>query len=313
MVFKATLECMAFLFSLIVIGYILVKCKALPEEASIPLSKLENFLFIPALVMGAFMNNFTTQTLGKMGIAFLAGVAFLLISIPIAIIFSKILTKDASIRKIYTYSLSISNFGFMGNAVVSAVFPEYFAEYVMFTLPLWIGINVWGAPILLTERKEGEKFGVKQLIKSLINPLTISMVVGMALGLSGLKFPSFFNKLVTDLGNCMSPIAMLLTGMTVAKVSLAGIFKDLRIYLVSAIKLLLFPALALLVIFVFKIPSTLAVLIASASAMPLGLNIVVIPRAQGRDVSFSSGLILVSHILSVLTIPLVYTVLQMII
>ena len=67
MVFKATLECMAFLFSLIVIGYALVKCNALSEQSSIPLSKLENFLFIPALVMGAFMNNFTTQTLGKWG------------------------------------------------------------------------------------------------------------------------------------------------------------------------------------------------------------------------------------------------------
>ena len=313
MVFKTTLECMAFLFSLIVIGYILVKCKALPEEASIPLSKLENFLFIPALVMGAFMNNFTTQMLGKMGIAFLGGTVFLLVSIPIAIFFAKILTKDKTSEKIYTYSLCISNFGFMGNAVVSAVFPAYFPEYVMFTLPLWVGINVWGAPILLTERKEGEKFGAKQLVKSLINPLTIAMIIGMALGLSGIKVPNFFNKIVTDLGSCMSPIAMLLTGMTVAKVSLKSIFKSLRIYLVSAIKLLLFPALALLVIFVFKIPSTLAVLIASASAMPLGLNIVVIPRAQGRDVSFSSGLILVSHILSVLTIPLVYTVLQMII
>ena len=107
MVFKTTLECMAFLFSLIVIGYILVKCKALPEEASIPLSKLENFLFIPALVMGAFMNNFTIQTLGKMGIAFLGGTVFLLVSIPIAIFFAKILTKDKTSENGYKYHLAV--------------------------------------------------------------------------------------------------------------------------------------------------------------------------------------------------------------
>ena len=49
-VFSATLNQTAFLFGLIIIGYILVKCKVLPENSAAVLSKLENTVFIPALV-----------------------------------------------------------------------------------------------------------------------------------------------------------------------------------------------------------------------------------------------------------------------
>ena len=50
-----------FLFGFIVIGYVLVKLKVLSEDSSAVLSKLENTVFIPALVMGTFIENFTVE------------------------------------------------------------------------------------------------------------------------------------------------------------------------------------------------------------------------------------------------------------
>ena len=60
-VFATTLNQIAFLFGLIIIGYILVKRKVLPEGSAMVLSKLENTIFIPALVMGTFIENFTKE------------------------------------------------------------------------------------------------------------------------------------------------------------------------------------------------------------------------------------------------------------
>jgi len=48
-VFLTTLNQIAFLFGFIVIGFILVKIKVLPENSAAVLSKLENTIFIPAL------------------------------------------------------------------------------------------------------------------------------------------------------------------------------------------------------------------------------------------------------------------------
>ena len=49
--------------------------------------------------------------------------------IPLAILLSSVLVKDRYTQKIYTYGLAFSNFGFVGNAVVAALYPEIFMEY----------------------------------------------------------------------------------------------------------------------------------------------------------------------------------------
>ncbi len=54
-IFASTLNQTAFLFSFIIIGYFLAKWKVLPDNSSVVLSKLENTVFIPALVMGTFI------------------------------------------------------------------------------------------------------------------------------------------------------------------------------------------------------------------------------------------------------------------
>ena len=60
-VFLSTINQMAFLMSLIVIGFILCRFKIIPDNAAALLSKLENNVFIPALVLGTFMQNFTVK------------------------------------------------------------------------------------------------------------------------------------------------------------------------------------------------------------------------------------------------------------
>jgi predicted permease len=59
--FLPTLEQMGFLFIFIAIGFILVKVKVLPSTASGILARLENSIFIPALVLSTFAKNFTVE------------------------------------------------------------------------------------------------------------------------------------------------------------------------------------------------------------------------------------------------------------
>lgn len=125
-VFTTTLNQIFFLFGFIVIGYILVKLKVLPENSAMVLSKLENTIFIPALVMGTFIENFTIERIGAAWKLLSLSFIIACIAIPFAILVSKMVTKDKYIQKIYTYGLSFSNFGFMGNAVVSSLFPDVF-------------------------------------------------------------------------------------------------------------------------------------------------------------------------------------------
>ena len=127
-VLVSTLNQLAFLFGFIAIGYFLMKIGAIPKNASAVLSKLENIIFMPALVMGTFIENFTTNRIVSAWKLLVCSFIIAFIAIPFAIIIPKIVTKDKYIQKIYTYGLCFSNFGFMGNAVVSSLFPGIFFE-----------------------------------------------------------------------------------------------------------------------------------------------------------------------------------------
>ena len=308
-IFVSTLNQIAFLFGFIAIGYILVKIRVLPQNAAAVLSKLENTIFIPALVAGTFIENFTVERISSAWKLLLISFIIALIAIPFAILVSKAVTKDGYIQKIYTYGLSFSNFGFMGNAVVSSLFPDVFFEYLIFTLPLWILIYLWGVPRLLIA-DNGKKQSFRETLKSFVNPMFIAMLIGMVIGLVNIPLPPWLISLITTSGNCMSPIAMILTGVVVSSISLKKTFTNVRIYIVSLVRLVVMPLIFIAAAMFFEMSETAYICALCSLAMPLGLNTIVIPSALGKDTTDAAGMAVISHLMSVITIPVIFSIIN---
>lgn len=318
--FLSILNQMIFLFGFILIGYILSKMKFVPENASGVLSKLENMIFVPALVMGTFIKNFNIATLQVAWKPLVVGFALVLLLIPLSLLCAKLTCKEKFLRKVATYALAFSNFAYMGNAIMSAVFPDIFSEYIIFTLPFWFMIYLWGVPVLLIG-SDTEQKGIAARLKSFVNPMFIGMLIGIVVGLIigwiEKPLPTAVMSIIDGAGSCMSPIAMLLTGMTIGKLDLLALMKRWQIYAVSAFKLLVYP---LLFIGVFALIPQNAFLDTKmltcalcVMAMPTGLNTIVIPAGYGKDTTDAAGLALVSHLLSVGTIPLMFWLFQTIV
>ena len=306
-VFVSTINQTAFLFGFIIIGFILAGRKILPEGSAAVLSKLENTVFIPALVMGTFIENFTIERISSAWQLIVISSVIALVAIPLAILVSKLVTKDKYIQKIYTYGLSFSNFGFMGNAVVSSLFPDIFFEYLIFTLPLWILIYLWGVPRLLIA-DSGKKQTFRESLKSFVNPMFVAMLIGMIIGLLKIPLPAWMVSLITVSGNCMSPVAMILTGVVVSSISLKKTFTNVRIYIISIVRLIIMPVVFVWVASLFNIPQSIYICALCSLAMPLGLNTIVIPSALGKDTTIAAGMAIISHLLSCITIPLIFSI-----
>lgn len=316
--FEPILNQMVFLFAFILIGFILAKCKLVPENSSTVISKLENYILVPALVLSTFIGNCTPSVLRSMWKYLVLGFGLVAITIPVSLLFAKVCFKEKYLQKIAAYGLAFSNFGFMGNAIMDGVFGgEVFFVYTIFTLPLWFMIYAWGAPVLLiSSSSDGAKPSVKDRLKNFLNPMFIAMIIGIILGLTGLgaKLPSAAVSVVDTAGDCMSPLAMMLTGLTIGKTNVLALLKRWRIYLTSAIKLIVYPALFLVLFALLPkngfFTETFFLCGACVAAMPMGLNTIVIPAAYGKDTTDAAGLALVSHLFSVGTIPLVFMLLQ---
>lgn len=304
-IFTTTLNQTSFLFGLIVIGYILVKLKVLPENSASVLSKLENTVFIPALVMKTFIENFTIERISVAWKLFAFSFLMIFIVILFTIAFSKLVTKDDYMQRICIYGLAFSNFAFMGNAVVSSLFGDIFFEYLIFTLPLWILIYLWGVPrLLLFDSDKKQTF--KESLKSFFNPMFVAMLIGMIIGLFGIPMPTWIESIISTSASCMSPIAMILTGIAISFISLKKTFTNIRIYVISIVKLLVMPFIFVGIALFVDIPETMFICTLCVLAMPLGLNTIVIPSAVGKDTSLAAGLAVVSHLLSCITIPFVF-------
>lgn len=304
--FSATLNQMAFLFTFIIIGYILSKFKIVQDGSASVLSKLENYVFIPALVLGTFIDNFTVEKLSTSWKLIVGCLALQIVVIPISLLAVKLITRDKYIQNIYLYGLCFSNFSFMGNAVVSTLFPDIFLEYIVFTLVLWTLIYIWGAPALLIG--DNEKQGFKHKLKSFLNPMFVCMIIGMIIGIFKIQMPSFINSAISGTSACMSPVAMLLTGMTIAKIDIKKVVKIKSIYVVSFLRLIIYPLAFIGFLMLVPLPKTFAICAAASLAMPMGLNTIVIPAAYGKDTTMASGMALISHVLAIITIPLIFLV-----
>lgn len=318
--FFPILNQMIFLFTLIVIGFILSKWKFIPDTAAKTISKLENIIFVPGLVMYTFINNCTIEVLSSVWKLLLLAFVMVLILIPVSLLVSKLCYKEKFLQKIATYGLAFSNFGFMGNAIMNAIFPEIFFEYTVFTLPFWFMIYLWGVPVLLisgNDAEEKEKFTAR--LKSFLNPMLIAMFIGLILGLTGwgVRLPSGILSVIKVSGDCMSPLAMLLTGIVIGESQVWSLIKKWRIYLTSAIRLLVYPLVVLCVFVLLPQNSffspTFFKCATCMATMPMGLNAIVVPAAYGKDTSDAAGLALISHLFSIGTIPLMFMLLDVLV
>ena len=323
--FVSTLNQMGVLGFYMMIGFVIAKLKIVDSKSTSVLSKLENNVFLPALVLYTFMENFNIGSLsGSFGLLLFSFVTEIVIII-IAITSARLISRDGFIRRMYTYGLAFSNFGFMGNAVVQALFsPSFYQSYIIFTLPLWTLIYVWGVPNLLIEHTDAateatRKERILSSVKPLFNPMFIALLIGAAVGITGAgKYllslndgkGIFVTQVIKVCGDCMSPIAMIMTGMTFAFIDVKKVLTDKSIYAVTALRLILYPLVLggvawLVRRYVFAFDDILLNCFIISLAMPLGLSTIVIPAAYGRDTSVPAGMALVSHSLSIATIPLI--------
>ena len=311
-----TLSRLIFLFSFIVLGFLLTKIKAIPESSDGILSKLENNLFAPCLVMGTFIKEFTVKTLTTSWKPLAVSCLLLLVTIPLGIFLGKLFSKKDFDRKVYTYGLCFSNFGFMGLAVVEALFPGVFMQYNIFLLPFWVGVYGWAIPNLLIPADKADKSFLSTL-KRIANPMCVCMVIGAIIGVTGIGAllynaesgsQSVVMDIITTAGSCMSPLAMLLTGITIAKIDIPKVVKSFGIYVASALRLIVLPLALTPLIMLLPIDDSIVLCALCVLSMPLGLSPVVVPAGYGEDTSLAAGMAVISHALSVITIPIVFAI-----
>lgn len=303
-------------------GFILVKTKTLSDSHSGVLSKLLMYVGLPFLILSSTLGvNFNGEIILSIVIVAILGVALLIALFFISILLvkksknSSEQEKEKKINGMMRFSQILSNNGFLGLPLAAAVFGQNTLVFTyLVILNIVTNILLYSLGVYLVS---GDKNTIK--VKNIaLNPVLISFAIGVILNVINLK--TTLPELVTfsdHFKNIVTPLSMTILGMKMGGIKIASIFKSVKMYYVSFVKLVFVP--------VFCVGITMALNI----FLPLGADIILavfiafaMPTA-GLASAFADGYngdtegaviyTLGSTILSIITIPLLYWLLTAII
>lgn len=287
------------IFLLIAIGAACTKKGLLDDRVSKKFSDLVINIINPAVIFTSFQMEYTAERLQGLLLTFVMAFAVFGISIPL----SYILVRGKDKGRILTERLAFtfSNCGFMGIPLVSSIFGQEGVFYVSAVIAVF-NIVVWTYGAMMMERG----FSLSGLLKVLKSPNIISIAAGLIFFFFRIKIPYIPAETLGHLANMNTPMAMLVTGITVASADLKKTFLNLRIWIVSLTKLLLVPVLASLLLRLFPAPDMVyRIVVLTAAGCPTASITTLLAVQYNHNPVYASELVTATTLLSVLTLPVI--------
>ena len=286
------------LFLMMAVGFFMAKRGMLTQQTLSQMSTLLLYVVAPAIIIDTFLQQQPTpDTLRELLIA--AGVmvgTYVLNMVLVQLCFRR---SAEGVQGILRFASIYGNTGFMGIPLILAVLQGEGMLLTVTSLAVF-NICVWTHGMLLIGGKD--EVSVK---KGLLNPGVVGFGLAILLFLLQVPVPDPVMEAVGYLGSLNTPLAMVIIGAQMAAVSLPSLLKDGRLYLVSALKLLVVPLITMAVLLPFHLaqPTFLAAVI--LAGCPVAGITSLFAQKLGKDAPLAAKLVPLSTLLCILTLPVV--------
>ena len=257
MITQILLQQTIIMFALMLLGLLLSRRGMITEQGSRDLSNVLLYAVIPCVILRSYMSEFSTEKLRAMGLSALIAVIAFAASIAVAYL------TCGTRHRIENFAVAFGNAGFIGIPLVTAVFGPEAAFYVV-SFSTFANLLQWTYGIVIISGKK-ETMNLRMVF---VNPVFISMVIGIALFVLQPTLPTVVTGTIGYIADGNTVLAMIILGYYLSRVQLRGLFADVRLYLFSALRLLVVPAVTILVFLPFPFARgeiTLITLIAAAT------------------------------------------------
>ncbi len=279
------------------LGLALCKLKMLSEQTTKELGAVLVKAVIPCVLFRAFVTVlYSAETARSLLIAF--GYSFLTYVVTLGIAYLIYGTRD----RMNNFGASFCNAGFMGVPLVQAVAGDTGVFYLATSMAL-LNLFQWtfGVSVMIGRKNS---FSLKLIFA---NPMMVSVILGMIFFFLRIPVPGILMISLDNIASIFTPVAMILLGSYMARVSWNEMLA-LRPLLCSLVRLLLIPLITIAVTMVLpKAYRSVYMPILLASFTPIGVNICIYAQQHDQDYAYSVILVCLSTILSVATVPVIYS------
>ncbi|WP_028828443.1 AEC family transporter [Proteocatella sphenisci] len=292
------------IFLLILVGFFLSKRRILSSEGQRELTSLLLYVLLPCTLIKSFDIEYSYDILtrGLKMSFFMFGMY--IISYFLAKFISGKYAEPENRKDIHVLSMILPNVGFMGYPIINALIgPDAIIYAVMcnmgFEFFAWtVGINTVSknSPVKVTENP------VFSLLKT---PAILAILTGMVLFTTPLYIPEPLISTVNLLAGAMSPVAMIIVGISLANSNLSNIIKNKYIYISSLVRLFAIPLITMLILKLISAENLSYTIPLILISMPTAGYATMFATKYENDSLLASEIISMSTLISLISIPLI--------
>ena len=282
---------------LLLLGCLCFRMRLIDENGSKVLANLLLMVVNPMLAIVSLQTEYSAHLAQGLLVAYL--LAFL--THLVAAILSTVLIRttgnpDCGIDR---FASMYSNCGFIGIPLVQSILGNegvlYLTAYMtVFNFFSWThGIMIMTGTFSLKEQKKG-----------LLSPMIFASILGVVFFFGRIHIPYLLLDSMNYVAGMNTPLAMLIAGISVAQTDLLSMLRNQKLYLISASKLLLMPALLLVVLVLIPFDPMVGCTMLVASACPVAASGTAFALRFHKNSLYASELYAFTTVTSLVTIPL---------
>lgn len=302
------MEQIAELFLMIFMGFLIVKTGLLKDDDSKVLSKIVLYLIIPCVIINAFQVDYTMDTVKGLLIALAASV---MIQIILLIIIS-VLGKFLHLNEVEIASVYYSNSGNLIVPIVTFILGQEWVLYGCVFMSVQL-VFLWTHCKKIISREPS--YDWKKIV---LNINMISIFIGIILFFTRIRLSEIIGNTISAVGNMIGPASMFVTGMLFAGMNLKQIFANKRVYFISFLRLIAVPLFSLILLKISHLASLSAdgdqimLIVFLAVITPSASTVTQMCQVYGNDSRYASAINVVTTLFSIITMPLMVMLFQMI-
>lgn len=293
------------LMLMIAVGFIAAKTGIMTEAGAACCTDIALIIATPCVIIKSLMRRFDAAVMKSLLLAVVLTllVQVLMITLGTLLLRSKDLRRQRTLR----FGSIFANCGFMSLPLQEVMLGSdgtlYGSAYViMFNLVVWS----YGVYLI-----SGDKRYI-QPKKLFVNPGIAGLLIGLIIFVFSVPVPQVLSSTVNYLAAIYTPLPMLIIGYHLSKTNVLKAFKDVKCIIAVLLRLIAYPLVSLGVLYILGVRGTLLVsVIISLSAPVAAVTTMFSSKFGGGDTALSVDMVSLSTVLSIITMPAVITLAQL--
>jgi len=296
-------------FLIIILGIIVRKKNLISSITINEFSVIITKVFYPALIFSSFLKNFSSDEIIKNYLLPLGTILIMTVGYTYGIFISKFLKfKDEKEKNTFRFQCTINNYSFLPLPIIILLYGEKYGSFLILST-FGSEIAVWTIGILSLTGNRLKKESFKNILSIPMISIILSVILIFLkdyFSIQNTRVIEIANSILNTgslVGNATIPLALFIAGARMGEIKLKKIF-NFNLLILSFFRLIIIPLTSIFLFYIFSFPCDIRKVLNIVAIMPSAIASIVLSEAFGSDSKFAAEAVLLTHLLSLITIPI---------